>query len=123
MQFVEFQDKLASENLSDKKINESSLLEKKISIMEKAVDSNPGSIELKMKYLDLCKGTMSPETITKEMEQLLFIHPTNMLLWKQYLLYHQSCVSIFTVSTASIHQYRVDFLWFFCCIQQQFGTS
>jgi hypothetical protein len=55
--------------------------------MEKAVDSNPGSIELKMKYLDLCKGTMSPETITKEMEQLLFIHPTNMLLWKLQFLY------------------------------------
>lgn len=98
LEFVDFQDKLAMEQFTDKKITESSIIEKKISIINKAIESNPGNIKLKMKYLDLCKRTMSPEMITKEMEQLLFTHPTNTLLWKQYLLYHQSCVSIFTVS-------------------------
>ena len=98
IEFVDFQDKLAHEDISNRQFTESSILDKKISIIQKAIEHNPGNITLKIKYLDLCKGTMAPESVIKEMEQLLFIHPTNMLLWKQYIIFHQSCLSIFTVS-------------------------
>ncbi|CAG2236937.1 unnamed protein product [Mytilus edulis] len=98
LEFIDFQDKVVLEDSSNRKIKENNILEKKISIIKKAMEANPSCIKLKMKYLDLCKGTMSPDIISKEMEQLLFIHPTNMLLWQQYLLFHQSCVSKFTVS-------------------------
>ncbi|XP_052106944.1 nuclear exosome regulator NRDE2-like [Mytilus californianus] len=98
LEFVDFQDKVVLEDSSNRKVTENNILEKKISIIKKAMEANPACIQLKMKYLDLCKGTMSPDIVSKEMEQLLFIHPTNMLLWQQYLLFHQSCVSKFTVS-------------------------
>lgn len=94
LEFIDFQGKLATE----KTISEGCILEKKIAIIEKAIEANPGSIKLKMKYLDLCKETLSFEVLIEEMEQLIFLHPTNILLWKQYLLYHQSYVSKFTVS-------------------------
>lgn len=102
LDFIEFQDKLAAED----NLPESSIQEKKVSIIKKALEANPGCIQLKMKYLDLCKDSLSFDDVTKEMEQFIFLNPTNMSLWKQYLLYNQSCVSKFSVSNVSKAYYK-----------------
>ncbi|KAK3092572.1 hypothetical protein FSP39_004529 [Pinctada imbricata] len=69
--------------------------------MKKAMESNQGNLELKMKYLELCQETWEPHQISKEIEDMLFVQPTNLSLWQHYLLFHQSRLSSFSVTRMS----------------------
>ncbi|KAL5008670.1 hypothetical protein ScPMuIL_014251 [Solemya velum] len=104
-EFVKFQDRLRDKgldsqvNVKEKHKNTAlAVLEKKIAILEKAMEENPACIELKLKYFQLCQEIWEGDRINKELEKLLFVYPANELLWKHYLVYNQSHLSFFTVT-------------------------
>ncbi|XP_062614454.1 nuclear exosome regulator NRDE2-like [Saccostrea cucullata] len=100
LEFVEYQDSLLRlpELEGSFKMSKSAVLEKKIAILKKAMELNQSNIVLKLKYLQLCQEILEPNEINKEMEDLLFHNPTNISLWKQYLMFNQSRLSNFSVS-------------------------
>ena len=103
LEFVKFQDRIGN-SLSEEgdvkaqaKLSKSAIYEKKVAIMKKAMDANQGNVELKLKYLELCQETWEPHQINKELENMLFIHPTDLSLWKHFLLFNQCRLSTFSV--------------------------
>lgn len=108
LDFVHFQDELAfgSGSFSSagdcdaemRKMSLRAVLEKKLSIMDRAVESNPSDVDLKLEKLRLCKELWEPAVLQKEWKKLVFIHPNSAPLWKKYLLFTQSHFSTFSVS-------------------------
>lgn len=74
------------------------VLEKKLAILERAIESNQSSVELKLAKLKVCAEFWEPSTLVKEWQKLIFLHPNNTALWQKYLLFCQSQFSTFTVS-------------------------
>lgn len=74
------------------------LLEKKLAVLERAIESNPGSVELKLAKLQLCSEFWEPSALAKEWQKLLFLHPNNTSLWQRYLSFCQSQFGTFSVS-------------------------
>eukprot|EP00069_Balaena_mysticetus_P007742 bmy_19392T0 len=74
------------------------VLEKKLAILERAVESNPSSVDLKLAKLQLCTEFWEPSTLVKEWQKLIFLHPNNTALWQKYLLFCQSQFSTFSIS-------------------------
>ncbi|XP_023620886.1 protein NRDE2 homolog isoform X2 [Myotis lucifugus] len=74
------------------------ILEKKLAILERAIDSNPSSVDLKLAKLKLCTEFWEPSTLVKEWQKLIFLHPNNTALWQKYLLFCQSQFSTFSIS-------------------------
>ncbi|XP_006823850.2 nuclear exosome regulator NRDE2-like [Saccoglossus kowalevskii] len=72
--------------------------EKKISILENAIEKNPSSIELKVEHLELCKEFWTSSKLLEHWKQMAFLHPNDPLLWQQYLIFSQSTFSSFTFS-------------------------
>ncbi|XP_016297609.1 protein NRDE2 homolog isoform X1 [Sinocyclocheilus anshuiensis] len=110
LDFIHFQDELAfgsgsfsaasdTDNDGDmKKMSLRAVLEKKLSIVDRAVESNPANVDLKLEKLHLCKELWEPATLQKEWKKLVFIHPNSAPLWRKYLLFTQSLFSTFSVS-------------------------
>ncbi|KAG8514275.1 Protein NRDE2, partial [Galemys pyrenaicus] len=73
-------------------------LEKKLAILERAIESNQSSVDLKLAKLKLCSEFWEPSTLVKEWQKLIFLHPNNTALWQKYLLFCQSQFSTFSVS-------------------------
>ena len=69
-----------------------------MSIVERALDGNPGSVELKLERLRLCGELWEPSALLKEWKKLVFVHPNSASLWRSYLLFVQSHFSTFSVS-------------------------
>uniref|UniRef100_A0A8D1CIP1 Protein NRDE2 homolog n=1 Tax=Sus scrofa TaxID=9823 RepID=A0A8D1CIP1_PIG len=74
------------------------VLEKKLAILERAIESNQSSVELKLAKLRLCTEFWEPSTLVKEWQKLIFLHPNNTALWQKYLLFCQSQFSTFSIS-------------------------
>ncbi|XP_067311224.1 nuclear exosome regulator NRDE2 [Pseudorasbora parva] len=110
LDFVHFQDEMAfgsgsffAANESDgdsdmRKMSLRAVLEKKLSIVDRAVESNPANVDLKLEKLRLCKELMEPAVLQKEWKKLVFVHPNSASLWRKYLLFTQSHFSTFSVS-------------------------
>ncbi|GAB0190866.1 nuclear exosome regulator NRDE2 [Grus japonensis] len=106
MEFVSFQDELMKgPNLyasqGEQEVRRKSLkliLEKKLAILERAIESNPGNVELKLARLKICTEFWEPPALIKEWQKLIFLHPNNPELWKKYLLFCQSQFTTFSVS-------------------------
>lgn len=106
--FVSDQDELAfgsgsfsadSDGDSDmRKMSIRAVLEKKLSIVDRAVESNPANVDLKLEKLCLCKELWEPAVLQKEWKKLVFVHPNSAPLWRKYLLFTQSHFSTFSVS-------------------------
>ncbi|XP_076834625.1 nuclear exosome regulator NRDE2 [Brachyhypopomus gauderio] len=106
--FIRFQDEVgaACGSLPDgqeseaeaRRLSVRALLERKVSIIERALESNPGSVELKLEKLRLCQELWEPTVLLKEWKKLVFIHPNSAPLWRSYLLFAQSHFSTFSVS-------------------------
>ena len=75
------------------------IVEKKEAIVQKALLSNPGSVELKVFQLQLCRDTWDRSKLLKEWKELVFVHANDVHIWKQYLLFLQSFFPVFSVST------------------------
>ncbi|KAF6131796.1 NRDE-2, necessary for RNA interference, domain containing [Phyllostomus discolor] len=74
------------------------ILEKKLAILERAIESNQSSVDLKLAKLKLCAEFWEPPMLLKEWQKLIFLHPNNTALWQRYLLFCQSQFSTFSVS-------------------------
>ncbi|XP_015278744.1 PREDICTED: protein NRDE2 homolog [Gekko japonicus] len=110
MDFVSFQDELMrgpscySINEGEQEKRKKSfrlVLEKKLAILEKAIESNPNNVDLKLARLKLCTEFWEPSAVIKEWQKLVFLHPNNPALWQKYLLFCQSQFSTFVV--AKVH--------------------
>lgn len=103
LEFVSFQENfLENSTIPGQKENLSqsakSVLEKKVLILEKAIDANPASIDLKVARLKLCQDLWEPQRILESWERLVSAHSSNFTLWKNYLLYLQGSLPLFSVS-------------------------
>ncbi|CAB1335387.1 unnamed protein product [Coregonus sp. 'balchen'] len=108
LQFVHFQDEVAgapgvfgdiSENETERrKRSVRATLEKKVAILDRAVENNPSCVELKLERLRLCRELWEPAALLKEWKKLVFLHPNSAPLWRKYLLFTQSHFSTFSVS-------------------------
>uniref|UniRef100_A0A3Q3W2X8 Uncharacterized protein n=1 Tax=Mola mola TaxID=94237 RepID=A0A3Q3W2X8_MOLML len=110
MKFIRYQDELSAtvfgteegetgSNPSERrKSSHRAVLEKKLSIAERAVATNPCSITLQLERLRICQELWEPPLLAKEWKKLVFLHPNSAPLWKEYLLFTQSYFSSFTVS-------------------------
>ncbi|KAG8126412.1 hypothetical protein E2320_021629 [Naja naja] len=107
MDLVSFQDELMrhpscyaiSEGERETRKKSSKLiLEKKLAILERAIENNPNEVDLKLARLKLCIEFWEPSAVVKEWQKLIFLHPNNPALWQKYLLFCQSQFSTFTVS-------------------------
>ncbi|KFP53064.1 Protein NRDE2, partial [Cathartes aura] len=106
MEFVSFQDELMRgpspyASKGEQEVRRKSLkliLEKKLAILERAIESNPRNVDLKLARLKLCTEFWEPPALIKEWQKLIFLHPNNPELWKKYLLFCQSQFTTFSVS-------------------------
>ncbi|XP_035744938.1 nuclear exosome regulator NRDE2 isoform X2 [Egretta garzetta] len=106
MEFVSFQDELMRgpspyASKGEQEVRRKSLkliLEKKLAILERAIESNPSNVDLKLARLKLCTEFWEPAALIKEWQKLIFLHPNNPELWKKYLLFCQSQFTTFSVS-------------------------
>uniref|UniRef100_A0A4W6FCU8 NRDE-2, necessary for RNA interference, domain containing n=1 Tax=Lates calcarifer TaxID=8187 RepID=A0A4W6FCU8_LATCA len=110
IKFIRYQDELTStefggeeeqqggDSSERRKTSYRAVLEKKLSIAERAVDTNPGCIALQLERLRICQELWEPSALAKEWKKLVFLHPNSAPLWREYLLFTQSYFSNFTVS-------------------------
>lgn len=79
-----------------KKMGESSVLEKKIAIYEKALAYHPNSEELLLGYLECCQKVMEADKLSALWDRIIAQHPGRMRLWKAFIRFHQVCaISLF----------------------------
>ncbi|XP_067894670.1 nuclear exosome regulator NRDE2 [Heterodontus francisci] len=107
MKFVHFQDELmrspnpytatAAESEKRKRLHRVAL-EKKLAILERAIESNPNNADLKVARLGFCKESWEPSNLVTEWKKVVFLHPNNTALWQRYLLFCQSQFSTFSTS-------------------------
>uniref|UniRef100_A0A3Q2PZY5 NRDE-2, necessary for RNA interference, domain containing n=1 Tax=Fundulus heteroclitus TaxID=8078 RepID=A0A3Q2PZY5_FUNHE len=74
------------------------ILEKKLSIADRAVETNPTCIALQLERLRICQELWEPSTLAKEWKKLVFLHPNSASLWRKYLFFTQSYFSSFSVT-------------------------
>uniref|UniRef100_UPI00398ECA2A nuclear exosome regulator NRDE2 isoform X2 n=1 Tax=Pristiophorus japonicus TaxID=55135 RepID=UPI00398ECA2A len=107
MEFVHFQDELmqgpnpytATAAESDKRKRSRRVTsEKKLAILERAIESNPNNADLKVARLGLCKESWEPANLLNEWKKVVFLHPNNTGLWRRYLLFCQGQFSTFSTS-------------------------
>ncbi|XP_015245421.1 PREDICTED: protein NRDE2 homolog [Cyprinodon variegatus] len=110
IQFIRYQDELSTAafrgdeeqqggDLAERrKSSYRAILEKKLSIADRAVETNPTCIALHLERLRICQELWEPSALAKEWKKLVFLHPNSAPLWKKYLLFTQSYFSSFTVT-------------------------
>jgi len=96
--FIRFQDESTMEHRANKA---APVLEKKLSVFEKAIEENPGSVPLILGYLDTCRRHMTPDEVSEKWKLIIAKHPSSSRLWKEYLLHHQSEFETFSIASSS----------------------
>ncbi|CAM8981084.1 unnamed protein product [Rhodiola kirilowii] len=96
LDFAEFQDKVAS--MQPQKGARLQTLEKKISILEKAVELNPENEELLLRLLQTYKKRDTPDVLIGRWERVLVDHSNSCKLWTEFLHVVQQGFSRFKVS-------------------------
>ena len=67
-------------------------------ILDRALEKNPSSIELKLVQLEVCHGRWEVENIAAEWKKLVFQHAGDPYVWKQYLHYVRSSFRTFSTT-------------------------
>ncbi|XP_054470331.1 nuclear exosome regulator NRDE2, partial [Anoplopoma fimbria] len=110
IKFIRYQDELSatafggeeeqqgSDSAERRKSSYRAVLEKKLSIADRAVATNHGCVALQLERLRICQELWEPSLLAKEWKKLVFLHPNSAPLWREYLLFTQSYFSNFTVS-------------------------
>ncbi|XP_062296230.1 nuclear exosome regulator NRDE2 [Scomber scombrus] len=110
IQFIRYQDELSAtaftgeeeqqgaDSAERRKSSYRAILEKKLSIAERAVATNPGCIALQLERLKICQELWEPSALAKEWKKLVFLHPNSSPFWREYLMFTQSYFSNFTVA-------------------------
>lgn len=83
-----------------KKKNSKVIKEKQISVLEKALEVNPSSIELITYHLELCSDVWQDNQLVERWRKVVFNHPNKAVLWRKYLSFVQSRFSTFTFRKA-----------------------
>ena len=105
LEFVAFQDQLlewghlpgeTSDNISHRK---RALTERKIAILEKALDKNPLSEDLLLAHMSLVQEIWTTEKIIKKWKNIVFVQPNRPLLWLGYIQFCQTNFSSFSTSS------------------------
>lgn len=94
--FADFQDKVAS--MQPHKGARMQILEKKISILEKATELNPDSEELLLALMKAYQGRDGTDMLVGRWEKVLMQHSGNYKLWREFLHVLQGEFSRFKVS-------------------------
>lgn len=101
--FINYQDQLL--NLG-KKYSKAGVIEKKLSIYRKALESNPNSTELLLGMLQEGSILWDSEKTLSMWKRVMKENEHNPDLWKEYILYLQTSFSSFSVS--SMRQTYID---------------
>nr|XP_023684514.1 protein NRDE2 homolog [Paramormyrops kingsleyae] len=110
LEFVRFQDELMaaaspfSRSEGEAEGRRKSLrmtLEKKVSILDRALESNPSCVDLKLARLRLGRELWDAATLIREWRQMVFLRPNDPWLWREYLLFIQGQFSTLTVPKVS----------------------
>ncbi|KAJ6373756.1 hypothetical protein OIU78_029443 [Salix suchowensis] len=96
LDFAEFQDKVSS--MQPQKGARLQILEKKISVLEKATELNPDNEELLLCLMKAYQSRDSSDMLIGRWEKVLMHHSGNHKLWKEYLRVVQGEFSRFKVS-------------------------
>ena len=107
-EFIEFQD--TARFVSDKKelqikekprksLHERALLERKISILDKAIENNPKNEFLINFRLQIAAEYWDLSALQLEWRNTLFAHPMSIFLWKKYLSFMENFFEGFSVQT------------------------
>ncbi|XP_057854710.2 uncharacterized protein LOC131064559 isoform X2 [Cryptomeria japonica] len=94
--FANFQDEIASGQR--KRSVQLQALEKKISILEKALELNPDSEELMLFFLETCRKRDNVSVLNQRWEDALVKHSGSYKLWRGFLQFCKGEFSSFTVS-------------------------
>lgn len=95
LDFADFQDKVAG--MQPQKGARLQTLEKKISILEKAVEVNPDSEELLLSLMNTYRRRDSTDILIARWEKMLMQHSGSWKLWREFLLVVQGEFSRFKV--------------------------
>ncbi|XP_047310156.1 nuclear exosome regulator NRDE2 [Impatiens glandulifera] len=96
LEFAKFQDKVAS--MQPQKGARLQTLEKKISILEKAIELNPEDEELLLHLLNAYQSRDNTDILISRWEKILMQHSGSLKLWKDFLLFCQGEFSRFKIS-------------------------
>ncbi|CAH9122186.1 unnamed protein product [Cuscuta epithymum] len=96
LDFANFQDKVAS--MQQHKLARLQILEKKISILEKATELNPDSEDLLLSLMKAYQRRDSTDVLISRWEKILLQNSDSYLLWREFLRVVQGEFSRFKVS-------------------------
>ena len=110
IKFVNHQDEHSIFTLGSIKDRElkKTITEKKLSILDKAINKNPTSVELMIMQMNLVNEYWSPENVSDKWKKLLFQFPNKTNLWMTYLLQLQTDLLQMKVSNV-LESYRKCF--------------
>jgi len=109
LEFIQFQDEaliwgcvpgidVQGDGNDSKKQNHVALIDRKMAIYEKALQTNPLSVDLIKGYMILCEEVWDHDKIVKTWRDTVFKLPHKASLWVDYILYCQRQFSFFTVT-------------------------
>lgn len=84
-----------------RRVSTRAVLEKKLAVADRAVESNPSCVALQLARLAVCRELWEPPALLKEWKKLVFLHPNSAALWRRYLRFCQSHFGSFAVTKAS----------------------
>jgi len=76
----------------------SAVAEIQASVLDRALEKNPSSVELKLAQLEVCHGSWEVEKIAAEWKNVVFQHVGDPYVWRNYLRYVRSSFRTFSTS-------------------------
>lgn len=108
MEFIALQDQLSGWGQADhEKVGKvkRAILERKVAIFERALESNPTSVDLLVGYMELVREFWETEKIVQKWKDIVFHQPHKAQLWLHYILFCQTSFTSFSV-TSQLALYR-----------------
>ena len=111
LEFIDFQDSpeaqrlvtnaihTASKEKQLKNLHKRALLERKVSILDKAIEMNPKCVELITTKLQIASEYWEAGNLQQEWKRILFVLPMSIDLWKKYLSFTENYFEGFSVNS------------------------
>ena len=102
LEFIALQDQLGGwRQVDDERVGKvrRAVLERKVAIFERALESNPTSVELLTGYMELVCEFWETEKIVRKWKDIVFHQPNKAQLWLSYINFCQTSFTSFTVSS------------------------
>ncbi|XP_035689818.1 nuclear exosome regulator NRDE2-like [Branchiostoma floridae] len=107
LEFVTFQDRamqhgpvtVYSDSEREKRKKTSlAVMEKKVAILERAIEMNPSHPKLTLQHLKLCREFWDNKKLTNQWKEFAFKYPNDPAVLREYLMFSQSHFGTFTTS-------------------------